>query len=283
MNNCKIYLLTNKKNGKVYVGQTWNELKNRMGKTGEGYSNSPYLYHAIKYYGPEHFEYSLLDEADNQTDADRLEDEYIVKYNSRDLSIGYNLKQGGSHGKHSEETKKKISESLLAKEWSTEAIEARKAGGRAGGGIKKPPHTEEWKQENSIRTKEWHANNEHPMLGKNHTDEVKTKISSSIKDIWDNTPEVMANTIVARKEGKSGKPRMTSERETAIIAAYKEGKTIAEIETQFTTGRSSIYRVLKRNNIEKTANYSKWEGKTHSDETKEKMSNARTEYWDNKK
>ena len=56
---------------------------------------------------------------------------------------GYNLREGGNGGKHSEETKKKISESLK-------------------------------NRTDIIRNK--------PQLGKPHTDEVKLKISNSLKN-----------------------------------------------------------------------------------------------------
>jgi hypothetical protein len=57
---CKIYLLKNIVNCKVYIGQTWMDLHKRMGKNGVNYSNSPYLYHAIQKYGIHNFEYEVL-------------------------------------------------------------------------------------------------------------------------------------------------------------------------------------------------------------------------------
>lgn len=46
---------------------------------------------------------------------------------------------------------------------------------------------------------------------------------------------------------------------------------------------SAIYRILDRNNVKRINNFSKWEGKEHSKETKEKMSKFRKEYWEKKK
>jgi len=104
---CTIYLLRNLINNKIYIGQTWLPLNQRMGKDARGYRSSTYLYNAIQNYGKENFVYEVLAECDNQAEADILEDFYINKYDSRNLEIGYNLNTGGSAGKHSEETKQK--------------------------------------------------------------------------------------------------------------------------------------------------------------------------------
>ena len=56
--SCKIYLLKNNVNNKIYIGQTWAErLEDRMGKNGSQYKNSAYIYNAIKKYGAENFSY----------------------------------------------------------------------------------------------------------------------------------------------------------------------------------------------------------------------------------
>ena len=37
------------------------------------------------------------------------------------------------------------------------------------------------------------------------------------------------------------------EREVAIIAAYRQGRKVADIEAEFEVGRSTLYAILKRN------------------------------------
>jgi hypothetical protein len=32
--------------------------------------------------------------------------------------------------------------------------------------------------------KEWHENNNHPMIGKHHSDEAKAKMSEASKEMW---------------------------------------------------------------------------------------------------
>jgi group I intron endonuclease len=271
---CTIYLLTNIINLKIYVGQTWMALEERPGKNGVGYSNSPYLYNAIQKYGFDNFQYTVLTECHDQMAADVLEDEYIEQLDSCNPAIGYNLKKGGSAGKHSEETKNKISEALKGREVSEETRQKLSV---ANTGIKKPPHTEEWKEDNSLFMKQRHKENGHPMQGKQHTEESKAQISETIKESWH---ETHTEASIAR----SAKNRMMKgEMESAIVQAYQNGETIANIETQFGTGRSSIYRVLKRNNIPLLANHTKSTGKKHSDETKALISQLKQEWWDKRK
>lgn len=86
-----------------------------MGKDGCNYKNSIHLYNAIKKYGADKFQYKVLVQVSCQTVADYMEDYYIELYNSRDPEIGYNIKTGGSVGRHSEETKAKISATLKSR------------------------------------------------------------------------------------------------------------------------------------------------------------------------
>jgi group I intron endonuclease len=106
---CSIYLLYNKVNNKVYIGQTWQLPKYRFGTNGRGYIECTHLNNAIQKYGWSNFEHIILDTALSQEEADKKEDEFITLYNSRDPKLGYNIKSGGSRGKLSEETKRKLS------------------------------------------------------------------------------------------------------------------------------------------------------------------------------
>jgi group I intron endonuclease len=267
---CTVYLLTNKVNGKVYVGQTWLSFEERMQKDGAGYKNSMYLYGALQKYGIENFEYSVLSKSLTQEEADKLEKFYIEKYNSLDHDVGYNLKEGGSAGKHSEETKIKIGKGSKNRIRTNEEMNFIINLGKQWRDKKREPHTSNFKDEISQKMTEWHANNPHPMQGQHHTEEAKLKISEA------NIGKIRSRASV---EAGAQKRRMDPEREQAILKAYQEGKNISEIEIEFDTGRSSIYRLIKRKNIQLLNNFSKWEGKAHSEETKNKMSNSATKIW----
>jgi len=287
MDSCKIYLLTNKINGKVYIGQTW--LKNaqdRMGKSATNYRNCKYLYAAIKKHGYKNFEYTILEDTapkDESEEAqkevqiliDKLEDEYIIKYDSRNPDIGYNIKEGGRGGKHSEETKKKISEALSGEKspWFGKHLseEAKQKISEANTGNIR---TQEQKDQQSKDMIEWHKENPHPMLGKHHTPETLEKISEAGKG------RIMPREAVER--GAKKRIKISKEKEQEIIADYLSGMTARDIMDKH--NYSHIYRVLDRNNIPLVGgNRNDWTGRSHSQETKDKMSNSAKETWDKRR
>lgn len=112
MNQCIIYKLINTINGMIYIGQTWKSLIDRI-DNGRGYANCARLHNAINKYGVQNFKYEVLTVCGTQYTADYWEIYFIDKYDSRNLKIGYNLKTGGSAGKHSLETKEKMAKSHI--------------------------------------------------------------------------------------------------------------------------------------------------------------------------
>jgi group I intron endonuclease len=106
MNLCSIYKITNNVNGKVYIGQTWKLIKYRF----DAHKRSKHcikLYNAMEKHGRENFSIELITFCSTQETADYWEEYFIKKYDS--INLGYNLREGGSHGKTSEETKRKLS------------------------------------------------------------------------------------------------------------------------------------------------------------------------------
>lgn len=98
--NYKIYMHKNKINGKVYIGQTYQDLEKRFGCNGAGYKQCTAFYHAIQKYGWYNFDHILLEEGINtKEDANERERHYIKLYDSTDNSKGYNIQLGGyEHG-----------------------------------------------------------------------------------------------------------------------------------------------------------------------------------------
>jgi len=237
---CIIYLLKNVANGKIYVGQSWYPLLTRMGKNGCNYSHSVYLFNAIKKYGVEKFRYEVLERCKTQEEADESEKDYIEHYDARKQGIGYNIKEGGSAGRHSEETKKKISKNS-ARHWLGKHLpqETRDKISEANIGNF---HTDEWKENNSVFMKERHKIDGHPMQGKHHTEEARKAIGEAAKG------RVMPREAVDRGAAKR---QMSKEREQEIIAAYLNNDTFKNIIEAFHCNASTVYRLLKRNGIEK--------------------------------
>ena len=112
-----VYLAKNKINGKQYVGYTIKSLEERKkthlyksrSKPGKHYF---YIFkEAIRKYGFESFEWSVLDDCISLEESCEKEIFYIKKLNTISPN-GYNLTEGGNGGVPSDETKKKISISL---------------------------------------------------------------------------------------------------------------------------------------------------------------------------
>jgi group I intron endonuclease len=245
-----------------------------MGKKGSKYRNSPYLYKAIVKYGAQNFKYEILVKCYDQETADYLEEYYIKQYRSQDSHIGYNLKEGGRGGKHSLETKEKISQSVkkqLANLTPEELLERTAKISSYWSGKQRGPQTEQWKQENSAKIKAWHAEHPHPMLGKSHSAEAKAKIKRSSLG-RKCSPEAIQKRVA--------KLKIDQELELSIIMAYQSGDLISEIEKEYGVRVSTIYRVLKRNAIPLRGCDQSWVGKSHTPETLEKMSRARKKYWE---
>lgn len=104
-----VYMHTNKINGKVYIGQTCKKPEYRWNE-GKGYVGCTYFYNAIQKYGWDNFEHEILYSNLTLEEANEIETKLIAEYNSTDPNKGYNLTTGGKNGKHSETTKKKLSE-----------------------------------------------------------------------------------------------------------------------------------------------------------------------------
>ena len=94
-----IYKATNKINGKCYIGQTIKSLyhRKRAHYNAMLYYNY-YFYNALKKYGKENFEWSIIEECETRDELNEMEFHYIKQYHSYKLENGYNISFGGSGG-----------------------------------------------------------------------------------------------------------------------------------------------------------------------------------------
>ena len=101
-----IYLTVNQMNGKVYIGQTGIDSKSYIG------SGKAFL-KAVKKYGKSNFTKIILrDNIKCLSELNFWEDFYIKLFNSRNPTIGYNIRSGGKNSrfKHTSESILKIKE-----------------------------------------------------------------------------------------------------------------------------------------------------------------------------
>lgn len=105
-----VYVHTNKKNNKKYIGITSRSLKQRA-RNGEGYKGCEKFYNAIKKYGWNNFSHKILFRNLSKEEAELKEQELIKEYNTQ--INGYNVANGGSVNSMTDETKQKISKSII--------------------------------------------------------------------------------------------------------------------------------------------------------------------------
>ena len=110
-----IYKVTNKVNGKQYIGRTvkkinvrWNE--HACNASSDKEKDQSILHKALRKYGKENFSIEQIDSANSIEELNQKEIYWIEKLNTR--VVGYNLTAGGEgfSKKHSDKTKKLISD-----------------------------------------------------------------------------------------------------------------------------------------------------------------------------
>lgn len=96
---CKhfIYKVVNKINGKIYIGKTNNFKKRKQEHTVYDINDNSYFHKALKKYGLDSFEWSIIDYAHTLTEINNLEKYYISEYNTYKPN-GYNMTKGGDGG-----------------------------------------------------------------------------------------------------------------------------------------------------------------------------------------
>lgn len=97
-------------NGKRYVGITTQRPSKRW-QRGKNYTHNQHLQRAILKYGWDNIEHIIIGEYPSAEKAGEVEKTLITKYHLQNPKYGYNISGGGEHGKHSESTKKKLSDS----------------------------------------------------------------------------------------------------------------------------------------------------------------------------
>jgi group I intron endonuclease len=234
-----IYRISNKINGKSYIGQTvydspqkrWNVHKNNYLKE----THQEYLYRAMRKDGFENFEFSILCLC-KKDELSELECKYIKDYNTFGVE-GYNMTSGGEGRrdfKLSEETKKKIS---IAGKGRVPTEETRKKLSLAGIGRK--------------LTEETKAKMKETLSKKQKPDKIiKVKLPPSVRIIKDSTREKLRNNMIGKSKSsehiinlKKAK-RKLSEEDVLYIRNNPEKLQGKELALKFNLSRTSISRII---------------------------------------
>jgi len=110
-----IYVLTNKNNGKKYIGQTKNIIRRiNEYKTRKVFSNKKYNYtimRIINKIGFHNFSFEVIDDAFSKKELSRKEKYYILYFNTTNPEFGYNSRLGDLKGCLNQTTKELMSKS----------------------------------------------------------------------------------------------------------------------------------------------------------------------------
>ena len=210
----KIYKITNKENGLIYIGCTINTLDKRFGEHLSRCLTSTHkskLYNSMKKYGQENFIIELIEECDLNIIYE-TEKKYIEQYDSYNNGLNSTIGGEGCLGyTHSPEKKVKISESLkngnshkgktyeeLYGDKADEQREKRRLSVKQGWGS--ISDEDKNKRVNSIKT----SIRENSKYGIDLVKEIKQKINEGvkIKELKKIYPQVYGNFFYDIKNGR---------------------------------------------------------------------------------
>ena len=127
----KVYVHTNKMNGKRYVGITSKAKVEHRWNSGRGYKENSHFYAAIQKYGWDAFDHEILFDGMSEKEAKAKEIELIREWKTQDNRYGYNMTSGGDGTPDfypSEETRRKLSEARKRENLSEETLHRRSEG-----------------------------------------------------------------------------------------------------------------------------------------------------------
>jgi group I intron endonuclease len=229
------YIITNKQNGKSYVGITTRKIARRWYEhCYVGNSCGQLLNKAINKYGIDAFEIQVVASAKTIPDLKELEKQLIVQYQTK-VPNGYNLTDGGdglTGYRHTEEDKKR------------------------NGDLKRGPvHSTETKQ----KMKDAHLGENNHFYGKSHSEETKQRISATKQAnptrywLGKQRNKETCKKISESLTGQLGRPH-TEESKKKISLAHigkKQGSPSLETRLKLSLATKKVWEQRKLNQLER--------------------------------
>lgn len=254
-----VYLALSGTSGKGYVGQTTQDLLARW--RSHKYGDCHALRAAIQKYGADDFTLSVLAEATSPEELDQLEIGFIAELGTL-APKGYNIETGGSHGKPTLETRKRMS---LAHQ-GVSLSEEHRASMRVAQQIRR----EEEAQTGGgpVFTQASREAMRDAKLSTTHSDETRAKMSKSRVGLSpsEETREKLRKAATGRTPSAETRRRLSE--------AQRGRKHSEETKAKMSRTRKGRKRPLEV--VEKVA--SKNRGKKRTPEQKERMRQARLAY-----
>ncbi len=187
---CGIYIIKNKCNNKVYIGQAV-DIQRRWGyghikPLKENKHKNKHLQFAVNKYGIENFDFSIIEKCDKSELNDK-EMYWIRQFNSNDSNCGYNKTSGGNQTELNEEIKLKISNSQKGENayWygkqMPEAIKQKMSESHKGKDTWNKGKTNVYSEETLEKMRQANKGEKSFMYGTHLSNETKQKISKANK------------------------------------------------------------------------------------------------------
>ena len=247
-----IYRILNKLTKKCYIGETkcidvsrrWNQHR----QTIEINKGCPALRDAVKKYGIDNFEFSVLIICFDD-ERFKYEIEYIKKYNSV-VPNGYNITNGGEGGgfqgkTHTEEVKNIIKNKLKQK--FIDNPELKKQMSERNKIVMSNPEVREKIKNGILNSEKWKKVVENMRIGNHknskHTEESKNKISESLKKYHSNNVKTVDN-INVQRDNKLGTKIKQYDMDNNLLNEYI---SVSEASRKTSVPKSSLLVHLKDN------------------------------------
>lgn len=156
--NYTVYIHTNKVNGKRYIGITRQSVQERW-RDGKGYKRCILFDRAIKKYGWDGFDHEIFASNLTEEEAQNMEKLLIKELKTQDPEFGYNISDGGSTTRISEEGRKRLSEQKK--------------------GELNPNFGRIVSEEEKKHLSELFSGERNPNYGRKHTEEARRKMSEA--------------------------------------------------------------------------------------------------------
>lgn len=191
-----LYRITNKVNGKVYIGQAADVSKRWYDHRKAVRLNKPTqaVHYAMIKYGLDKFAFEMIASCKTQDDANEIETELVKQYDSFIANgKGYNATLGGMNAPKTKKWKQKVSQTLIGHEVSQEARDKISQGntGKVRSEEFKKNVGDFWRgkerpEEHSQHLSESLQGNQNCLgkqnaLGYKHTEETKQRIAEAIR------------------------------------------------------------------------------------------------------
>lgn len=266
-------------NGKVYVGQTIRNVRERWNQHNNPPAGSARngLFAAIKKYGRRSFEIYEVCAAASQEELNAAEKRMIELHGSGSNQRGYNIREGGgAKGAHAEITKERLRQSKLGKPASSE-LKAKLSAMRVGAGnaFFGRTHTAEAREKIAAS----HRGERNTFFGKPLPEETKKKIGEANRGrrMPPHVRELLAAANVGRKLSAEHRKKMSEAR---------RGKPHGPMSEE-TKKKLSALRKGRPGNVPSDAARLRMSAERHgipkSEETKEKLRQATLAYYARKK